>query len=222
MPNCGLLHTAWHTSSSFCSVQQANIASTSRLHDGKKAGLSGLNPPKQLANFGSLPNFTQVTGAQFTETAEHSHGENYQVVKCRVPIYSVIGSCKVLTCNKKFLFKVWEKEKSEDYTEILNRGTVFQWIIYTSVHLTESPLSLETWQRKHLVLCLFTHTLALFNLPNTLLRSQQHFPRNAILALLKQILKNSFFPTFLSKLDLLMYLHTQSLMLIFFFAQQKF
>lgn len=111
VPNCGLLHTAWHTSSSSCSVQQANIASTSCLHDGKKAGLFSSKSSQTTSKFWKLPNFTQVTGAQFTETAEHSHGENYQVVKCRVPIYSVIGSCKVLTCNKKFLFKVWEKEK---------------------------------------------------------------------------------------------------------------
>ena len=43
---------------------------------GKKAGLSDLNLPKQLADFGILPNFTQVTDARFPETAEHSHDEN--------------------------------------------------------------------------------------------------------------------------------------------------
>lgn len=85
----------------------------------------------------------------------------------------------------------------------------------------ESPLSQEMWQRKHLVFCLFTHTPALLklpaNLPNASLSSQQqYFARNDILALLKQIFKNSVFPTFLSKSDLLLHLHTQSLMLIFF------
>jgi len=43
---------------------------------GKKAGLSGLNPPKQPADFRSLPNLTQVTDAWFPERAEHSHDEN--------------------------------------------------------------------------------------------------------------------------------------------------
>lgn len=51
----------------------------------KKAGFPSLNLPQQLAHFGMLPNFTQVTDGLFPETAGHSHNENYRAAKCRVP-----------------------------------------------------------------------------------------------------------------------------------------